>query len=156
MFLRDFLYVGVSSSFHGLNNLSVFCFSERSEPDSSSLYSHFRSPSLPMQRFRALSHINQNFPHRRASSNVSVHHKSLSLDFGDGEDDVRSCPVGTYLTDRDDLASSFRSLVSENYTTADDQASISGTLTDSSSRYEVYSVSGCYIHYLSNRHSSKF
>ncbi|XP_055827030.1 U-box domain-containing protein 35-like isoform X2 [Solanum dulcamara] len=110
---------------------------ERSEPDSSSSYSHFGSPSLPMQRFQALSHINQNFPHRRASSNVSVHHKNYSLDFGDGEDTVRSCSQGTYLIDGDDLASSFRSLVTDNYTTADDQASISGALTDSSSRYEV-------------------
>ncbi|KAK4363489.1 hypothetical protein RND71_018730 [Anisodus tanguticus] len=107
---------------------------ERSEPDSSSSYSHFRSPSLPMQRFQALSHINQNFPHRRASSNESVHHKNYSLDFGDGEDDVSSCPQGTYTAD---LASSFRSLVTDNYVTADDQASISGALTDSSSGYEV-------------------
>lgn len=154
--LGHFLNVGVSSSFLRLNNFSVFCFSERSEPDSSSSYSHFRSPSLPMQRFQALSHINQNFPHRRASSNVSVHHKNYSLDFGDGEDTVRFCPQGTYLIDGDDLASSFRSLVTENYTTADDQASISGALTDSSSRYEVYSASGCYIHYSSNGHSLKF
>lgn len=121
-----------SSTVHTSSSLT-----ERSEPDSSSSYSHFRSPSLPMQRFRALSHINQNFPHRRACSNVSVHHNSLSLDFGDGEDDVRSCPQGTYLTDGDDLTSSFRSLVTDNYTTADDQASISGALTDSSSRYET-------------------
>lgn len=109
---------------------------ERSEPDSSSSYSHFRSPSLPMQRFQALSHINQNFPHRRASSNEPVHNKNYSLDFVNGEDDVSSCPQGTYLTDGDDLASSFRSLVTDNYTTADDLASISGALTNSSSRYE--------------------
>lgn len=110
---------------------------ERSEPDSSSSYSHFHTPSLPMQRFQALSHINHNFPHRRARSNVPVHHKNYSLDVGDGEDTIRSCPQGTYLTDEDDLASSFRSLVTENYTTVDDQASISGALTDSSSRYET-------------------
>lgn len=128
---------------------------ERSEPDSSSSYSHFRTP-LPMQRFQALLHINQNFPHRRARSNASAHHKNYSLYFGDGEDTVRSCPQGTYLTDEDDLASSFRSLVTDNYTTVDDQASISGALTDSSSRYEVYSSSGCYNHYSSNGHSSKF
>ncbi|PHT52468.1 U-box domain-containing protein 35 [Capsicum baccatum] len=110
---------------------------ERSEPDSSSSYSHFHSPSLPMQRFRALSLINQNFPHRRASSNVPVHHKKYSLDFDDGEDDASSCPQGTFLTDGDDLASSFRSLVTNNYTTADDQASISGAPTNSSSRFEA-------------------
>lgn len=155
MRLRYFLYVGVSS-FLGLNNLSVFFFSERSEPDSSSSYSHFHTPSLPMQRLQALSHINHNFPHRRARSNIPVHHKNYSLDFGDGEDTVRSCPQGTYLTDEDDLASSFRSLVTENYTTVDDQASISGAFTDSSSRYEVYSASGCYIHYSANGHSLKF
>ncbi|KAK4351174.1 hypothetical protein RND71_030487 [Anisodus tanguticus] len=110
---------------------------ERSEPDSSSSYNHFRSPSLPVQRFQALSHINQNFPHRRESSNESVHHKNYSLDFGDGEDDVSSCPQGTYPTDGDDLASSFRSLLTDNYITADDQASISGAPTDSSSGYEA-------------------
>lgn len=160
IFLREhnywdiFLYV--SASFLGLNNLSVFCFSERSEPDSSTSYSHFHSPSLPMQRFRALSLINQNFPHRRASSNVPVHHKKYSLDFDDGEDDASSCPQGTFLTDGDDLASSFRSLVTNNYTTADDQASISGAPTNSSSRFEVYSASVCYVHYSSNVHSSKF
>lgn len=126
----------------------MFCFSEKSDLDSSSSYSQFRSPSLPMQRFQALSNINQNFPHRRAISNEIIHHKNYSLDFGDSEDDVSSCPQRSFLRERNNLASSFRSLVTDFYTMADDQASTSGAPTDLSLRNEVFSAAVCYIHYL--------
>ncbi|XP_009771774.1 U-box domain-containing protein 35-like [Nicotiana sylvestris] len=110
---------------------------EKSDLDSSSSYSQFRSPSLPIQRFQALSNINQNFPHRRAISNEIIHHKNYSLDFGDSEDDVSSCPQRSFLRERNNLASSFRSLVTDFYTMADDQASTSGAPTDLSLRNEV-------------------
>lgn len=100
-----------------------------------------------MQRFQALSNINQNFPNRRAISNETVHHKNYSLDFGDSEDDVSYCPQRSFLSERNNLTSSFRSLVTEFYSTADDQASTSGAPTDLSLRNEVRSAAVCYIHY---------
>ncbi|XP_017258655.1 U-box domain-containing protein 35 isoform X1 [Daucus carota subsp. sativus] len=53
---------------------------EWTEADSVSPYSHFRSPSLPMQRLQALSTVNQTFYHTKANSVNFDHSRNVSFD----------------------------------------------------------------------------
>ncbi|KAA8539769.1 hypothetical protein F0562_026461 [Nyssa sinensis] len=56
---------------------------ERTDASSVASYSHFRCPSLPEQRFQALSTINQTLLHTRTNSAETVRPRNLSLDIGE-------------------------------------------------------------------------
>lgn len=89
-------------------------------------YSHFRSPSLPLQRFHALATINQTLLKTRTSSIES----SLSLDIEEEKDHMNSCPNNADTGHVLSRASSCKSLPTENQSWISDQASTSVELTD--------------------------
>uniref|UniRef100_A0A5B6YJP8 RING-type E3 ubiquitin transferase n=1 Tax=Davidia involucrata TaxID=16924 RepID=A0A5B6YJP8_DAVIN len=110
---------------------------ERTDPGSAASYSHFRSPSLPMQRFQALSTINQTLLHTRTNSAETIHSRYLSLDMGKGDDFMSSCPSNSDIGYANSRVSSFRSLVTDNQSWISDQPSASDASTDFSSESQA-------------------
>uniref|UniRef100_A0A5B6YIJ3 RING-type E3 ubiquitin transferase n=1 Tax=Davidia involucrata TaxID=16924 RepID=A0A5B6YIJ3_DAVIN len=102
---------------------------DRTDRGSAASYSHFRSPSLPMQRFQALSTINQTLLHTRTNSDETIHPKILSLDIGEGDDVVSSCPSNSDIGYANSAVSSFKSLVTDNQSWVSDQPSTSDAPT---------------------------
>lgn len=68
-----------TDSTHGVSNY-LFPFSEWTEAESVSTYSHFRTPSLPVQRRQALSTVNQTIYHTKANSVNYDHSRNSSFD----------------------------------------------------------------------------
>ncbi|KAK3026438.1 hypothetical protein RJ639_041450 [Escallonia herrerae] len=119
----------------------ICCFftttaSERTDTGSAASYSHFRSPSLPMQRFQALSTVNQTLLHARTNSTETDNSMILSLDTGDEKEVFKSCLINSDNNYENSQSSSFRSLVTEKSWTSD-QASTSDAPTDFSSEGQV-------------------
>lgn len=104
----------------------LFCFLACTDLGSVASYSHFRSPSLPLQRFHALATINQTLLKTRTSSIES----SLSLDIEEEKDHMNSCPNNADTGHVLSRASSCKSLPTENQSWISDQASTSVELTD--------------------------
>ncbi|KAA8533898.1 hypothetical protein F0562_031415 [Nyssa sinensis] len=110
---------------------------ERTDPSSAASYSHFCSPSLPMQRFQALSTINQTLLHTRTDSAETIHSRNLSLDTGEGDGFMSSCPSYLDIGYANSRVSSFRSLVTDNQSWISDQPSTSDAHTDFSSESQA-------------------
>ena len=103
-------------------------------------YSHFHSPSLPMQRFQALSTINQTLLHKRADSIETIHSRSQSLDIREEENFMSSCPSNSDIGYAHSSLSSVRSFLTDNQSWISDQASTSDAFTESSSGSQVTSL----------------
>ncbi|XAR71827.1 Non-specific serine/threonine protein kinase [Bertholletia excelsa] len=121
------------------NNSSSYIPSSQSDSTNQSLVasqSIFRSPSLPMQRFEALSTINQALLHKKTKSEASDF-QSLSLDTIEGED-VMSPRYSISDTDPpNSTVSSFRSLVTNSHSWVSNLASTSGGPSDFSSETQI-------------------
>lgn len=74
-------------------SLSSYSSSSQTDCGSVASHSHFRSPSLPMQRFQALATINQTLLKTGTSSVKTNHYKCESLDIEERKDDMGSCPI---------------------------------------------------------------
>jgi hypothetical protein len=108
----------------------LFCFLACTDPGSVASYSHFHSPSLPLQRFHALATINQSLLQTRTSSIETSHSGYQSLDIEEGKDDMNSCPKNADTGRELSRASSCKSLSTENQSWISDHASTSAVLTD--------------------------
>ncbi|XP_004307786.1 PREDICTED: U-box domain-containing protein 35-like [Fragaria vesca subsp. vesca] len=102
-------------------------------------YSHFRSPSLPMQRFHALASMNQNLLNTKTKSNETIHSKHESLDLGEGKD---AMTMDSYPSNSDagralSHTSSTRSFVTDSQSWSSDQASTSNVVANRSSESQV-------------------
>ncbi|OMO52195.1 hypothetical protein COLO4_37371 [Corchorus olitorius] len=110
-------------------------YSSSSQTDSGSIasYAAFCSPSLPMQRFQALSTINQTYLHSRTSSleisqsrSPDINHSRFhSLDVMGGKDDMSSNPSSSETGQVLSRNSSCRSLQSDQQSWLSDQISTS-------------------------------
>ncbi|CAA2968021.1 U-box domain-containing 35-like [Olea europaea subsp. europaea] len=76
-------------------------------------HAHFRSASLPVQQFQALSTINQNLLHKRMPSSGITHPKNLYPHVEDEDDGSSSCSGGADVNDTISVASSFKSFVTD-------------------------------------------
>ncbi|KAI8006525.1 U-box domain-containing protein 35 [Camellia lanceoleosa] len=110
-----------SSSTNNMWSFSSSSQAELTEPGLVASYPHFHSPSLPMQRFQALSTINKTLLHKKTNSTETSHSGISSLDIVEEED------VGH----PNSTVSSFRTLVTDNQSWISDQASISDFSSDS-------------------------
>jgi hypothetical protein len=108
----------------------IFCFLACTDLGSVASYSHFHSPSLPLQRFHALATINQTLLHTRTSSIETSHSRYHSLDIIEGEDDTNSYPNNTDTGCALSRASSCKSLPTENQSWISDHASSSVALSN--------------------------
>ncbi|CAK9135125.1 unnamed protein product [Ilex paraguariensis] len=106
---------------------------EWTDQGSATSYRHFHSPSLPVQRFQALSAINNTLLHKRTDSNESKNSGILSLDTGQGENILSSFPSNSEAGITNSRASSFNNLVRDHQSWTSDQASTSDALPDISS-----------------------
>lgn len=115
--------------------------------DSAVSYSHFRSPSLPMQRFQALSTINQTLLHTKASSIETNHSRSQSQEIREEENFMTPFPSNSDIGYEDSRVTSIRSLLTDNQSWISDQASISDACTESSSASQVtsFTISSTYF-----------
>ncbi|XWS36979.1 hypothetical protein CRYUN_Cryun19dG0003900 [Craigia yunnanensis] len=128
---------------------SSYAFSSPTDFGSAASYATFRSPSLPVQRFQALSTINPTFLHTRTSSLETNQSRSLestqsrspdinhsrcnSFDIVAGKDDMSSCPSSSETRQAVSRNSSCRSLPTDQQSWLSDQISTSDVLTDYSS-----------------------
>ncbi|CAL5366846.1 unnamed protein product [Camellia sinensis] len=110
---------------------------EWTDPGSVPSYTHFHSPSLPMQRFQALSTINQTLLHKKTNSTDTSHSRISSLDIREVEDVMSSCPSTSDIGCSNSRVSSFRSLVTDNQSWISDPASTSDAPSDLSSEIQV-------------------
>ncbi|KAL6952532.1 hypothetical protein U1Q18_015190 [Sarracenia purpurea var. burkii] len=99
--------------------------------------SHFRSPSLPMLRFQALSTINQSLLHKKTNSTNAIHSSISSLEIEEVEDLMSSCPSNSDIGHPDSSISSCRSLATDNQYWIPDQASTSDGSSDISSKSQI-------------------
>ncbi|KAL0292494.1 UNVERIFIED_CONTAM: U-box domain-containing protein 35 [Sesamum calycinum] len=106
-----------SDTSHSTDNSSSIASSSQTdwtEQGSIGSFSHFRSASLPDQRFQALSTINQTLLHKRTPSSGIIHPRNLSLDIAGRSNETNICPSGSYAIDTISQASSFTSSEAEN------------------------------------------
>lgn len=109
-------------------------------------YSHFRSPSLPMQRFQALTAMNQNLLNTKTKSNETMDSRPQSLDLGDGKD---AMTMSSYPSNSDagralSCASSTQSFLTDNQSWTSDPVSTSDVVADYSSESQVaFLISFC-------------
>ncbi|KAL5810799.1 hypothetical protein ACOSQ4_027367 [Xanthoceras sorbifolium] len=115
---------------------SSYTSSSQTDPGSVTSYSHFRSASLPMQRFQALSTINKNFLHSRTGSADTRHSRGQSLDIDDGNDAMNSCLGSLEVEHPVNCSSSYKSLLIDNPDFSN-QTSTSDVFTDYSSESQV-------------------
>lgn len=100
-----------------------------------SSYSHFHSPSLPIQRFQALSTINKTLLRSTTSStepNLASHSRCQSLDTEGGQDSMSSFFNSSEVGQPVSRSSSYLSPVTDNHSSSE-HVSISDVLTDCSS-----------------------
>lgn len=116
-----------------LLSYTSFCFLDA---DSSlsliTSYSHFPSPSpsRPLQRFLALSTINQSLLTTKTSPIVANHSRCHSVDIEEPVDRLRSSPNVSYCAQTLSRASSCKSLPTDYKSWVPDEASSSGTFND--------------------------
>ncbi|XVF54924.1 hypothetical protein PTKIN_Ptkin05aG0219800 [Pterospermum kingtungense] len=129
------------------NSSSSYDFGSQSEFGSMASYASFHSPSLPMQRFQALSTINQTFLHSRTSSLEINQSRSLewksnqssspdinhSSDIVAGKDDMSSCPSTSESRQAVSPSCSWRSIPTDQQSWLSHQTSNVTALTDFSS-----------------------
>ncbi|KDP22458.1 hypothetical protein JCGZ_26289 [Jatropha curcas] len=89
----------------------------------------FHSPSLPMQRFQALSTINQGLLHARTNSIKTNHSRRQSLDTEEGKYRASSYPSSSEIGNTLSRSSSWKSLPTDYQSWVSDQASSSDALT---------------------------
>ncbi|KAK4837422.1 hypothetical protein QYF36_005281 [Acer negundo] len=119
------------------NNSSSSCSSSsRTDPSSVASYPYFRSDSLPVQRFQALSTINKNFLHSRTGSVNTRHSHGQSLDIDDGKDAMNSPLSSLGVQHTVSPSSSYKSSLVDNHDFSD-QPSTSDVFTDYSSESQV-------------------
>lgn len=127
-----------SSSTNNSSSNTSTSQTEWTDPGTTASYSHFHSPSLPMQRFHALSTVNQTLLHRRTNSVETNHSRIRPPDIGNGEEVFNSCPIDSDIGyTNESTVSSFRSLVTDNQSWTSDQASTSDAPTECSSQTQV-------------------
>ncbi|KAJ4840361.1 hypothetical protein Tsubulata_007633 [Turnera subulata] len=115
--------------------------SSSSQADNSAIsissYFHTNSPSLPMQRFQALSTINQSLLHSRTNSIETIHSRCQSVDIEE-EKETGDAYTGRLFIGRPvSESSSSKSFPTDYESWMSDQASISEVLTDCSSDSQV-------------------
>ncbi|KAL3521394.1 hypothetical protein ACH5RR_019543 [Cinchona calisaya] len=96
-----------SSNFSSTNSSSRAEWTDQSWTAS---YSHLSPPPLPLQRFQALSTINQGVIHRRTSTDDTVYQRISSINVWERDDDTNSSLSSSEVTDVYTAGSSFRSL----------------------------------------------
>lgn len=118
----------------------ISCSTDSSSSYTSSLqagsvasYAHFRSPSLAVQRFQALSSINQALLHRRTSSLDAHHYSCHYLDIEERKYGNSSSTSSDEMGQADNQASGWRGLLTDNHSWISDQASNSDALPWNSS-----------------------
>ncbi|KAF5731047.1 U-box domain-containing protein 35-like [Tripterygium wilfordii] len=116
-----------------VNSSSSYTSSSQTELVSVGSYSHFHSPSLPMQRFHALSAINQNLLHSRASSIDANHSRNLSLDIEEERDTTSLCVYSSDIEHAIGGTSSYKGLLKDSQSHVSDQASTSDVHSEHSS-----------------------
>ncbi|WKA06552.1 hypothetical protein VitviT2T_024447 [Vitis vinifera] len=104
---------------------------------SAASYSHFHSPSLPMQRFQALSTINRTLLHTRTGSIETNSSRRQSLDIREEESFMSPCPSNSDIGYAPSQVSSARSFLTDDQSWISDQASTSDAFTESSSGSQV-------------------
>ncbi|KAF8044352.1 hypothetical protein BT93_A2368 [Corymbia citriodora subsp. variegata] len=100
--------------------------SSRGDTSSVSSLSHFHSPSLPMQRFHALSTINQSLLNTAKLSAQTNHSRCQSLQIEEGDETDNGSEVKSNMR----RTSSVQSLITDAQSWISDQASTSDMLTD--------------------------
>ncbi|XP_024190670.1 U-box domain-containing protein 35 isoform X2 [Rosa chinensis] len=128
-----------NSDTSSISSSSSNASSSQTDRGSVGSYSHFRSPSLPMQRFQALSSMNQNLLNTKAKSNETIHSKHQSLDLGEEKD---AMTMNSYPSNSDagralSHSSSTLSFVTDNQSWTSDQASTSDVVKNYSSESQV-------------------
>ncbi|KAG6605637.1 U-box domain-containing protein 35, partial [Cucurbita argyrosperma subsp. sororia] len=120
-----------ASSAHSYSNYSSSSLTDSSSSLITS-YSHFpsRSPSRPLQRFQALSTINQSLRTTKSSPIVANHSRCHSVDIEEPMDRLRSSPNVSYCAQTLSRASSCKSLPTDYKSWVPDEASSSGTFND--------------------------
>ncbi|XP_061997820.1 U-box domain-containing protein 35-like isoform X2 [Rosa rugosa] len=128
-----------NSDTSSISSSSSNASSSQTDRGSVGSYSHFRSPSLPMQRFQALSSMNQNLLNTKAKSNEIIHSKHQSLDLGEEKDamTMNSYPSNSDVGRALSHSSSTRSFVTDNQSWTSDQASTSDVVKNYSSESQV-------------------
>lgn len=130
----------ISDTSYSTSSSSSYSFSsqtEWTEAGSVASYSHFRSPSLPMQRLQALSTINQTVHHTRTNSVDSDHSRILSLDIGKMDKVVSAYPSNADIDYANRQIPGSRNLATDNQSRTSDQASTSNAPTEFSSESQV-------------------
>lgn len=127
------------TSFSSTNTSSQASSSQTEWTDSGSAtsYTHFRTPSLPMQRFEALATINHTLLHANTHSHGASNDKLLSSDSWEGEKPVGSFPVNSDIVGAKSQISSLGSSVTDNQSWTSEQASTSDVATDFSSESQA-------------------
>ncbi|CAL9008439.1 unnamed protein product [Prunus brigantina] len=122
-----------------INSSSSYASCSQTGTDRGSVgsYSHFRSPSLPMQRFQALTTINQTLLSTKTNSNETIHSRCQSQDLGEGKDGMSSCPSNSDVVHTPSQPSSSGSFLTDNRSWTSDQASTSDMVTDYSSESQA-------------------
>ncbi|GAV75702.1 Pkinase domain-containing protein/Usp domain-containing protein/U-box domain-containing protein [Cephalotus follicularis] len=122
-----------SSDTSSAKSSTSFTSSLQTDFGSVASYSHFDSPSLPMQTFHALSTIDKTILHARTSSITCNHSRCQSLDIEKSKDVINSFPSSSDIGNAVSRSSSYRSLPIDSLSCISDQASVSDVLTDYSS-----------------------
>ncbi|KAJ9539767.1 hypothetical protein OSB04_026273 [Centaurea solstitialis] len=125
-----------SSDSSSVTNSSSIAQTEWTDQGSATSYSQFYSPSLPMQRFEALSSINRTLLHKRSGSLESPRNK---LTFPDDETTVSYASNADYFRASSTISSN-RSFLTENQSWTSDQASTSGAPSEFSSEIQANDV----------------
>ncbi|XP_031281195.1 U-box domain-containing protein 35-like [Pistacia vera] len=117
------------------NSSSSYSSSSPKDLHSVSSYSHFHSPSLPIQRFQALSTVNNTLLRSTTNSTERSepnHSRCQSLDTERGQDSMSSYLSSSGVRQPVSRSSSYLSLVTDNQSSSE-HVSISDVLTDCSS-----------------------
>lgn len=122
-----------SDTSRSTHSSSSHASSSHADTESAVSYSSLRSPSLTMQRFQALSTINQTLLNTRTNSKGNSHSKSACLETREVEDAMSSCPnsVSDVGYTVNQASSNGRSIEEDNHSWVSDQASSSDAHTDS-------------------------
>ncbi|KAK6936854.1 U-box domain [Dillenia turbinata] len=126
----------VSEASFSTSSSSYTSSSQTTDPGSITPYSHFQSASLPMQRFQALSSINQSL-NSKTNLPENNHSISPSLNIVVEDHGITTCPNNSDVGYPLSRVSSGRSVITDNISWISDQTSISDTYTDVSSESQA-------------------
>ncbi|XP_024985657.1 U-box domain-containing protein 35-like [Cynara cardunculus var. scolymus] len=128
-----------SSDSSSVTNSSI-ARTEWTDQGSATSYSQLFSPSLPMQRFEALSSINRTLLHKRTGSLESPQNKFTSTDGCDGDETTVSYASNPDYFRASSTLSSNQSFLTENQSWTSDQASTSGAPSEFSSEIQANDI----------------